>query len=400
MLRLDVCCLALLLAACLDMGTAPVDPTSNAVRAPQGEHLWVFHIGSGQFASHVQLVAIGDQADAGGSRVFRPIPSRAWGGASTNDLARFTVTPGDSTGHSWILRDSEGQTLRFDYKVIGDTALGGLALPDGSEYPAFGVRFDSAAVNLIAKPLRFSNDSQPVVIIRLDDAFVTDRDFVRRLKSRGLTAEIAVPTRLVGQPGHLTWDELRQWHTEGFAVAAHSRYHLQTSADAQHLIAETVGGFSDMAAQGLASNIFVQPGTWRDSILFDSPAKVHTWRGALLRTFATVSECYVYPNLPGRADSLALGLSHATISDGQSDQWIRLAWQMALRRNHATVFLVHTFRLTDPGKLDWFLDVLADARAHGMVRVVASSEDLFFSRNQRQAYVTSRATERALRPLR
>ena len=62
MLRLHVCCLALLLAACLDMGTAPVDPAPNVARAPQGEHLWVFHIGSGQFASHVQLVAIGDQA--------------------------------------------------------------------------------------------------------------------------------------------------------------------------------------------------------------------------------------------------------------------------------------------------------------------------------------------------
>src|SRR2546426_10461653 len=97
-----------------------------------------------------------------------------------------------------------------------------------------------------------------------------------------------------------------------------------------------------MAAQGLPSRVFVQPGTWRDSIYFDSPAKIHTWRGALLRTFTTVAECYAYPYNSRRADSLELGLSHVTISDGLSDPSIRNAWQVALRPYHATVFLVHT----------------------------------------------------------
>jgi len=91
----------------------------------------------------------------------------------------------------------------------------------------------------------------------------------------------------------------------------------------------------------LASDIFVQPGSWRDSILFDVPAKTHSWRGSLLRTFTTVSECYTYfyyLYVP-RADSLELGLSHTTVSDGASNQWIRTAWRVALQPNHATVFI-------------------------------------------------------------
>ena len=127
----------------------------------------------------------------------------------------------------------------------------------------------------------------------------------------------------------------------------------------------------------MASDIFVQPGSWRDSILFDVPAKTHTWRGSLLRTFTTVSECYTYSYSLPRADSVELGISHANISDGSSDQWIAAAWRVALRPNHATVFLVHTFRLKSPDQLDWFLDMVAAAQAQGLVRVVSNSDQLF-----------------------
>jgi len=172
---------------------------------------------------------------------------------------------------------------------------------------------------------------------------------------------------------------LLQWRNSGMGVAAHSRYHLKTGADAQHFIAEVVGGLADLQAHGLASSIFVQPGTWRDSILFDRPAKTHTWRGSLLRTFTRVSECYTYSYWLPRADSLELGLSHATVSDGLSNNWIQAAWRIALRPNHATVFLVHTFNLKRPDQLDWFLDMVAAAKAQGSVRVVSNSVELFGS---------------------
>ena len=367
--------------ACLDAGTAPTAGTpSGPLVASQasGEHLWVFHVAGGPYATHIQVVAIGDHANAQGRRVFRPIPSRAWDGSPANDFAGLHATVDDSTGASWTLRGKGGEVLRLAYSVAGDTATGALTLADGTRYPTFGVRFDSVAVNAMAPALpRIGYDSLPVVMIRLDDAFTTDRDFVGRLASRGLPAEIAVPTRLAGLPSHLTWDELRLWRAEGIGVAAHSRYHLNTGADAQHFVAEVVGGLVDLRAQGLASTIFVQPGTWSDSILFDAPGKTHTWRGSLLRTFTTVSECYTYAYSVSRADSLELGLSHATISDGATNQAIQNAWRIALRPNHATVFLVHTFRLKRPDQLDWFLDMVAEAKAQGAVRVVSTSAELF-----------------------
>ena len=366
--------------ACLDVATAPAGHTPLASSQPLGEHLWVFHIAGGPYAAHIQLLAIGDGADAQGRRVFRPIVSRAWDGTPTNDLTGFQVTADDSAGSTWTLHSSGGEILRLAYAVAGDTATGALTLADGTRYPAFGVRFDSAAVNVIARTLPpIGYDSLPVVMIRLDDAFTTDRDFMGRLAARGLSAEIAVPTRLAGLPNHLAWSELRAWRAAGMGVAAHSRYHLNTGADAQHFIAEVVGGLADLQARGLSSTVFVQPGTWLDSIYFDSPAKLRTWRGALLRTFATVSECYAYPYWVGRADTLALGLTHVTISDGASNAQIQAYWGVALRPNHGTVFLVHTVRLKSPDQLDWFLDMVAAAKAQGSVRVVANSSELFGS---------------------
>jgi len=46
------------------------------------------------------------------------------------------------------------------------------------------------------------------------------------------------------------------------------------------------------------------------------------------------------------------------------------------------VFLVHTFRLTRPDQLDWFLDLVAAAKARGSVRVVSTSAELFGSPSQ------------------
>jgi hypothetical protein len=364
--------------ACLDVATAPADHTPLASSQPLGEHLWVFHIAGGPYAAHIQLLAIGDGAVAQGRRVFRAIASRAWDGTPTNDLAGFQATADDSAGSTWTLHSSGGEILRLAYAVAGDTATGALTLVDGTRYPAFGVRFDSAAVALIAPALpRIATDSLPVVMIRLDDAVASDRDFIGRLEARGLIAELAIPTRLVASTEHVNWDELRKWRASGMGVVMHSRYHLSTGADLQHFVGETVGGFAEMAAHGLPTSVFVQPGTWRDSIYFDSPAKLRTWRGALLRTFSTVSECYAYPYWVLRADTLELGLSHVTISDGASDAQIRGWWGVALRPNHSTVLLVHTFNLKSPDQLDWFLDMVAAAKAQGSVRVVASSGDLF-----------------------
>ncbi len=368
----------LLSVACSGGLFAPTPAGSSRLAS---EHLWVFHIDGGAYAAHVQLVAIGDHArpiQSATGRVFRPLASRAADGSVTNDLAAFVATANDSTGLRWTLRRADGNALQLAYTIAGDTASGALRLPDGTRYPVVGVRFDSAAANLIAPPfVPVSGSQPPVVLLRLDDTQGTDRDFLRRLKARGLTAEIAVPTRLVGRGNNLTWQELGEWRAKGMGIVMHSRFHLKSSAHGQHLIAEIVGGFAEMKAHGFATSIFVQPGSWGDSIYFDSPTKLATWRGALLRTFATVSECYAYQPLLARSAISPLGIGHVTISDGASDARIRQYWDVAQQPNHATVILVHTFRLRTKNQLDWFLDLVAAAQARGTVRVVANSEALF-----------------------
>ena len=145
-----------LTVGCLDVGTAPAGHSSpGPLASPQlvGEHFWVFHIAGGPYATDIQLLAIGDRANAQGRRVFRPIPSRAWDGSPTNDFAGFQVSVDDSTGTSWTLHNKAGEALKLAYAVAGDTATGALTLADGTSYPAFGVRFDSGAVNVIASPL-------------------------------------------------------------------------------------------------------------------------------------------------------------------------------------------------------------------------------------------------------
>jgi hypothetical protein len=371
--------LALLFAvSCLDRSTGTVrgsDP--GALGAAQGENLLVIRIRGGPYDSHIHLVVISDRAhDA--ERELRPIASRAWDGTPVNDFAGFRGTPDDATALSWTLRDSSGHWLRLAYTFTGDTATGVLTLPDGTQYPMLGMRFSAAAVDLIAPPLPpASRDSVPAVVIRLDDVPGTDRDFLQRLKARGLVGEIAVPTRFVGQAGRLTWEELRAWRAEGMGIVMHSRHHRSGHASPQHFIDEIVDGFAEMKAHGFATHIFVQPGTWRDSMYFDSPLKLQSWRGALLRTFATVSECYAYDYWLQPTDDRALGLPHVSISDGATVAQIWGTWVVAQRPNHATVFLVHTANLKTPDQLDWFLDEVAAARARGAVRVVRTSEDFF-----------------------
>src|SRR5690349_2813344 len=193
------------IAACLDDVSSPPRHTQQPLAAlPRSEHLWVFHIAGGPYADHIQLVAIGDQPDAGGLPVFRPIWSRAWDGSPVNDFDDLQATAleppgqrweestqlkshaqssdgstlidsvyepgtaGDTTKWTWTLQSTRnGETLELTYRLIADTAFGMLTLADGTSYPMFGVRFDSAAVNLIAPPLpAATHDSQPVVLIR------------------------------------------------------------------------------------------------------------------------------------------------------------------------------------------------------------------------------------------
>ena len=375
-----ICCLLALSLACIERAAGPDGTPRIPQRHAPAVHFWVFHIAGGPFDAHVQLAMIRDRPTARGEREFRALPSTSWDGSAVNDFAGYEAVAGDSTGRLWLFRSSGVDVMRLAYDVVGDTATGSLTFNSGEMYPVMGVRFQRSAASLTIAPALPSSalmgDSTPTVLVRLDDAMGTDRAFLQRLADRGLVAEIAAPTRLVGGPGRLTWDELQFWRARQMGVVAHSRYHQPTGAGGASFVAEVVGGMTDMDAIGMRTTIFVQPGSWTDSIYFDTPGKLQTWRGSLLRTFSTVAECYAFANVR-RAGVYAQGLSHVTISDGLTDDRIRGAWLTAQRPFAVTVFLVHTWRLKTPDQVDWFLDLIADAKSRGVIRVVSTSDQLF-----------------------
>lgn len=163
-------------------------------------------------------------------------------------------------------------------------------------------------------------------------------------------------------------------------MVAHSRRHSESTAGDLDFMEEVLGSLEDLRNHGFATTVFVQPGSWRDSLYFDTPQKVRTWRGALLRTASLVSECYDSPGtIPSPPnDSLALCYSHVTISDALTKPQILAAWRQALQQHEFTTFLVHSYRMPSQDFLDFFLDSLVAARRERRVRVIRTSAEAFF----------------------
>ena len=370
----------LLVAGCTDDApTAPVEP-------PLATGLWVFHIAGGRFDTHIQLWNILELGDRAAPLRLDALPARWWNG--TRDQQ---VNPRASAGsrvygeYRWRLNVGAGDTVFLRYRVWGDTAIGTLVENDSGTVvgplSAVGVRIPHLILTSAPAGVQLSQtDPTPIVLLRVDDDQPTDRDFLQRLKQRDLVAELAVPTQLVGRNGNPTWEEIRGWVQEGFSAAAHSRNHTAaTTTTDQSFMGEVLGSMADLAQQGLPTTVFVQPGSWTDSVNFQTSGLLRGWRGSLFRTFTRDLEGYVYyvPQVMPLADSVRLGIAHVTFSDGQSDAYILNQWRAAQGSRRFSVFLVHTIRLPSPGALDWILDSLAAAKQAGRIRLARSTAEVF-----------------------
>lgn len=365
--------------ACFDVSA----PASTDLAAATG--LWVFHVESGPFADHVQLLEISQANDLVSPLRLRSLPTRDWTGQSVVDLNVATAFGrGDAQGISWTLILGSGEILRMHYVLVSDTAAGSLEETRGADsgiaIPVQGVR--------IAAPLWLqsgaSGDSvlsahgPPVVLLRLDDDPPSDPLFIAKMRARSLYGELAIPTRWVGTAGRPSWQDLRDLVASGFSVAAHSRTHGTLSGSSTAFMGEVLGSIEDLASEQLPTTVFVQPGTWTDSLYFGSSQQFHGWRGALFRTFTRITEAYAYSGsvqLP-LADSLRLGLGHYTISN-KPPAWVLGWWAQAVSTPQVTVFMVHTWALESPDTLDWFLDSLGTAVRAGRIRLAHSSAELF-----------------------
>jgi hypothetical protein len=104
------------------------------------------------------------------------------------------------------------------------------------------------------------------------------------LRAAGLTAEFAVPTRLVGRPGRCTWATVDSLAAAGNAIEAHSRFHERSPATFGDFYIETIGSALDLVSRGHPAHLFIQPGSWLSGPPdLDDPSKLLTPYAALLR---------------------------------------------------------------------------------------------------------------------
>lgn len=368
------------MAACLDV-TMPA-PTVDQRTDPRG--YWVTHISGGPFDPYVELFQIQSLADTAAPLNLIPLPTRTWDGYQAPEVySNAVVSAVDSHGvASWSVGLSGGMAGRLDVTFVGDTLRGGLWINQGtgdSLYPVVGFRISSLILpDSVGSPTLPGGgvDSTPLVLLRIDDNSPADAGLIQRMQARGLYGELGIPTGLVGLDGRPSWDRLDEVAREGFTPVAHSRLHAETAGSTLELLREVLGSLDDLAAHGHRTTVFIQPGTWEDSINFQNPRMLHNWRGALFRTFTNVFEAYAWgASVPEPLpESIAIGVGHETVS-GFPKSDVMTVWRIAQHRGKFIVFLIHSYDVIPPDSLDWLFDSISAAVRAGRIRLAHTSAD-------------------------
>jgi hypothetical protein len=337
-----------LLSACLDRG--PEDLLGNSAPDPLNRQVWTLILAGD--AGQVWITQ-SDSAFSVHGDSPAAVPAALWSVLdSTPDLRDLTLAAQvDGRELSWTLvRGSEllgsGRGALFAYvggrsaprfAGMGTISLGGISR---------SVRFD--AIGGLPMPAEVPAPLSPpppapaggVITLRIDDCAASDSVSLALLARRHLVASFAVPTRLVGRPGRCPRRLLDSMAAHGNAVEAHSRLHGTAPGTFADFYLETVGASRDLHAMGFDPRVFVQPGTWQTGpASFDSPEKLQTPYGALLRRVYRAVEAYQIrePAVPypgnGRwpyageiryydTDRLAAFLRDASARG----QWVELMW--------------------------------------------------------------------------
>jgi hypothetical protein len=209
-----------------------------------------------------------------------------------------------------------------------------------------------------------------IVSLRVDDCGASDTASLAALDRYRLTAEFAVPTRLVGRSTSCSLDLLRRIAATGNAIEAHSRFHTGPPPSFADFYLETMGSLRDLRSLGFDPRIFIQPGTWRvGPTLFDSPAKLATPYGALLRRAFEAVEAYqepsFYADLPAGGDRWP---SPAEITGYSMDQ-IAAMMRTAAANGQWVEFMWHSGPAIGP-VLDAKLRLVAAMRDSGYVDIM------------------------------
>jgi len=343
---------AALLSGCLDRGAE--DLLGNSAPDPMGRQVWTVILAD---AAGAVWIAQTDSAIAVHGDTSRETTAALWSTLdSAPDLTGLRMAAQvDGRQMHWTL--SEGNTPVAE----GDGALRAYTGSSGS--PRFtgtadlrvggsvrSVRFDAIGglpmpdvpVRLLPPaPRRTYHAGRGIVSLRVDDCGSADTASLAALRRYGLTAEFAVPTRLVGRSTSCSLDLLRSISAGGNAVEAHSRFHTGPPPSFADFYLETIGSLRDLRGLGFDPRVFIQPGTWREGpTLFDSPAKLDTPYGALLRRTFEAVEAYQQPSffatLPAAgatwpSPAVITGYSMDQIAAmvrqaGANGEWVEFMW--------------------------------------------------------------------------
>ena len=351
---------------CGDPVDAPVDPCAS----PAGT--WILAARDAVFGERVLILqVVSDSAAA-----VTEVPSRAADGTVGVALDTANLTSSASCGSINVAAQLATTSLDvwLNLSVVGDTAKGTVVTPQHTS-PLFGLRIDPAILaSADSFPAQAAVDSTPVLVLRFDDALATDSSYLRRLIARGLVGEEAVITQLVGRSGFDTWADIGVHAHAGFGIVAHSRRHTGATDPWFGFMVEVIGSLVDLRERGYVANVFVQPGTWHDTLNFDSPAKLANWRGALFRNVVQVFEGYEggWAIPTGRIGRVPLGVHHSTLTSMDSST-VQAVFRQVMTPSSFTVFLIHTIDVKPLEKYDWLLDSLVSAVKRGRVRLASTT---------------------------
>lgn len=374
-----------LLVGCLDrgaeniLGETVVDPLDDQVwtiiLTDSTGSVWVvqsdsaFEIHADRAVPHSAALwsALDSAPDFRGLR----LRAEAHGRAMRWDLTGATpIAAGDGSYFAFLGNSGVPRFTGFANLTLGGTqrrvrfdALGGMPMPP----TPVGERPVSAPRVLRARG---------IVSLRIDDCSAADSVSLAALRRYRLVAEFAVPSRLVGRVGSCSVPLLRAIAADGNAIESHSRYHLAGPPSFADFYVETIGSLQDLRVMGYDPRVFVQPGSWRSGpTLFDSPAKLATPYGALLRRAYEAVEAYQQPSFFAAIPALGRNWPGSPELPFYSVDQINAFVREAAAQGEWIQFMWHSGPGIGPS-LDERLAVIAALRDSGYVDVLTFREAL------------------------
>lgn len=242
-------------------------------------------------------------------------------------------------------------------------------------------------------PLYSGIHARAAVVLQFDDGDQRDHELVfPLLKARGLVAGTSLVSQNLDGGENLTVAQAHELQANGWEILCHSRSHEDNLTAApkpyRKFVAETAGAKTDLEELGLNVQSFQQPGTWTGRYYFDTPEKLDTRAGRLLRETFAASFAFIRYDLWNYVRPLPVGERHGGAlagGDTLSLETLRGAVDNAIRYGALAHFRFHSNKIGKSGGVPEdaftsFLDYVQDATESGLVANLTPTAAMFATR--------------------